>query len=145
MAKELDELLKQTSEWMRGVGPASDMVISSRIRLARNLDKLPFSTRATKASQLEILNVAKESINKSETLKASILLEIGELNEVDRQFLVERHLVSREHIVQPDYKAVAIGKGEVVSVMINEEDHLRIQAMQSGLNLPSAWTIIDAL
>ena len=49
MAKELDELLQHTSEWLRGAGPVSDIVMSSRIRLARNLEKLPFATRATKA------------------------------------------------------------------------------------------------
>ena len=145
MAKELDELLKQTSEWLRGVGPVSDIVMSSRIRLARNLDKQPFATRATKASQGEVLTVAKEGIAKSALLKRPVLFEISELNEVDRLFLVERHLVSREHIVHVDHKAVVIGPGEVVSIMINEEDHLRIQVIQSGLNLRDAWARIDEL
>ena len=145
MAKELDELIKQPSEWLRGVGPVSDIVMSSRIRLARNLEKLPFATRATKASQAEVLKVVKEGISQSRSLKRPLVFEIGELDEVDRQFLVERHLVSRDHIVHPDHKAVAIGQGEVISIMINEEDHLRIQAMQSGMNLRDAWSLIDTL
>lgn len=145
MAKELDELVKQTSEWLRGVGPVSDIVMSSRIRLARNLEKQPFATRATKASQAEVLAIVKGGLTKASTLKKPLFFEMGDLDEVDRQFLVERHLVSREHIMHPDHKAVAIGQGEVISVMINEEDHLRIQVMQSGLNLEDAWSLIDAL
>ena len=145
MLKELDEFLKHPSEWLRGTGPVSDIVISSRIRLARNLEKFPFATRSTKASQAEVLKAVKEGLAKTATLKRPLVLDMGDLDEVDRQFLVERHLVSREHIVHPDSKGVAIGPGEVISIMINEEDHLRIQAMQSGMNLQDAWELIDAL
>jgi len=145
MSKTLDELLKQPSEWLRGIGPMSDLVMSSRIRLARNLEKYPFATRATKASQAEVLSAVKDSLGRTVTLPRPLVVEIGELDEIDRQFLVERHVVSREHIVRPDHKAVAIGKGEVISIMINEEDHLRIQVMQSGLNLQDAWSLIDTL
>ena len=145
MPKELDELLKQPSEWLRGGGPISDIVISSRIRLARNLEKFPFATRATKASEADVLAVVKEGLTQTEAFKQPLIFEMGELDEVDRQFLVERHLVSREHIAQPDHKAVAVGAGEVISIMINEEDHLRIQVMQSGFNLNDAWSIIDGI
>ncbi len=145
MAKELDSLLKQPSEWLRGVGPVSDIVMSSRIRLARNLDQFPFATRASSNSQQEVLDLFKGALNKSVALKSPLIFEMDALTEVDRQFLLERHLVSREHIVQPHHKAVAIGSGEVISIMINEEDHLRIQVMQSGLNLEDAWSIVDGL
>ena len=145
MLKDLDVLLKQPSEWLRGVGPVSDIVISSRIRLARNLEKFPFATRATKASQAEVLRIIRDALDRTTTLKKPLFLDMGELDEVDRQFLVERHLVSREHVVHPDHKGVAIGPGEVISIMVNEEDHLRIQAMQSGMNLQDAWALIDAL
>jgi len=145
MSKDLDGLLQQSSEWLRGAGPVSDIVISSRIRLARNLEKILFATRATSSSEEEVLRLVKDGIEKSATFKHPLVFEMGALDEVDRQFLVERHLVSREHVAQPDHKAVAIGQGEVISVMINEEDHLRIQVMQSGLNLRDAWSIIDIL
>ncbi len=145
MAKILDELLTKTSEWLRGVGPVSDIVMSSRIRLARNLQKLPFATRASEASQTEVLRVVKEGLAKVPSFRSPMVFEMGQLDEVDRQFLVERHLISREHASQPDHRAVAIGQGEVISVMINEEDHLRIQVMQSGLNLRDGWTLVDAL
>ena len=92
-----------------------------------------------------MLKAVSEALAQTTTLKQPTVLDIGALNEVDRQFLVERHLVSREHIVHADHKAVAIGPGEVISIMVNEEDHLRIQAMQSGMNLRDAWSIIDVL
>ncbi|MBI3324996.1 MAG: protein arginine kinase [Candidatus Omnitrophica bacterium] len=145
MPKELDKLMSQTSEWLRGVGPVSDIVMSSRIRLARNLEKLPFATRATKASQAEVLRIVKEGIEKASALGRSLFFRLDELDEVDRLFLVERHLISREHASRPDHRAVAIGQGEVVSIMVNEEDHLRIQVMQSGLNLSDAWNLVDSL
>lgn len=145
MAKDIDQLLKQSSEWLRGAGPVSDIVMSSRIRLARNLEKQLFATRATKASQAEVLRVTSDALQHSPALKQPLIFVIGELDEVDRQFLMERHLVSREQIVHAEHKAVAIGQGEAISVMINEEDHLRIQAMQSGLNLQGAWSLIDLL
>ena len=145
MANDVDGLLKQTSEWLRGVGPGSDIVMSSRVRLARNFEKLPFATRATKASQAEVLQLAKDGISRAPSMAKTLLFELESLDEVDRQFLVERHLISREHASRPDHRAVAIGKGEVISIMINEEDHLRVQVMQSGLNLHEAWGLIDAL
>lgn len=145
MAKELDELLKQPSEWLRGVGPMSDIVMSSRIRLARNVERQLFATRATKASQHDVLKMVKEGLQHATSLKRPLWLDIGQLDEVDRQFLVERHLVSREQIVHAEHKAVAIGQGEAISIMVNEEDHLRIQALQSGLNLQDTWAMIDAL
>jgi protein arginine kinase len=116
--KELDALLKQPSEWLRGSGPVSDLVISSRIRLARNFEKFSFATRATKEGQAEVLKLATEGIKQAPTIRKPLLLEMGELDEVDRQFLVERHLVSREHIVHPEAKGVAVGENEVVSVMV---------------------------
>ncbi|MBI4598401.1 MAG: protein arginine kinase [Candidatus Omnitrophica bacterium] len=145
MPKEIDELLKQPSEWLRGAGPVSDIVISSRIRLARNLEPYPFATRATKASQAEVLKAVKDALPKAASLANPLLVDMGEITEVDRQFLLERHLVSREHIVHAEHKAVAIGQGEVISIMINEEDHLRLQVMQSGMNLRDAWELINAL
>ena len=145
MAKELDDLLKQTSEWLRGVGPVSDIVMSSRIRLARNLEKLPFATRANKTSQAEVLKIVKDGLATVASWGKFCVFDMSELDDVDRQFLVERHLISREHASRPDHRAVAIGQGEAISIMVNEEDHLRIQVMQSGLTLREAWSIIDTL
>ena len=131
MSKELDHLLKQTSEWLRGVGPASDIVMSSRIRLARNLEKLQYAARANDESQAEVLRIVREGAKKAVSLQQSLILNMSDLDEVDRLFLVERHLISRDHASFPDHRAVVIGHGEALSVMVNEEDHLRIQSLQS--------------
>lgn len=141
----LDDLLKQTSEWLKGTGPLSKIVMSSRIRLARNLEKMYFSHWANKKQSEEVLKVAIEGIERSPSLKGCLILKLSELDNVDKQFLIERHLMSKEHAVETDNKAVVIGEGEVISIMVNEEDHLRIQVMQSGFNLLEAWNIINKL
>ncbi len=145
MANTLDDLLTHPSEWLRGVGPLSEIIMSSRIRLARNLEEYLFATRATEESQAQVLQLVVDALPQTTTLKDSLVARIKELSEVDRQFLVERHLVSREHIVNPEQKAVAIGPGELISLMVNEEDHLRLQVLKSGLNLTDAWALIDQL
>src|SRR5580700_418540 len=113
----LDSLTTTTGEWLRGSGPESDIVVSSRIRLARNLAAFPFSNRATSHQKAEI----------------------------DRQFLVERQLISRELATSDGPRGVAITPAENVSLMVNEEDHLRLQVMRSGLALDEAWQDIDRI
>lgn len=142
---KLDDLLSQTSEWLRGTGPDSDIVISSRIRLARNLVKIPFSHWANKEQEMDILNKTKEAIFSSNYMKGGLFLELGVLNSIDKQFLIERHLISKELALQTKHKAVVIGDREIVSIMINEEDHLRIQVIQSGFNLSEAWRVVSKI
>ncbi|MFH1776526.1 MAG: protein arginine kinase [Candidatus Omnitrophota bacterium] len=142
---KLDELLHQTSEWLRGTGPNSNIIISSRVRLARNLNKLPFSHWAAKKQQEDTLKLIEPVMLSLNYFKDGIYLLMNKLNSIDRQFLLERHLVSREHIVQTDVKAVCIDKNEIISVMVNEEDHMRSQVIQSGFNLRSAWDVINNL
>ncbi|MBU0709504.1 MAG: protein arginine kinase [Candidatus Omnitrophica bacterium] len=142
---KLDDLLKHTSEWLKGTGPNSDIVISTRIRLARNLNKLPFPHWANKKQSGEALQAIEESFNKVDYLKKATVFKLAEINSIDKQLLVERHLMSFEHTQKTDYKAVAIEEEEIVAIMINEEDHMRIQVMQSGFNLFEAWNIINRI
>lgn len=139
---KLNDLINQTCEWLKGTGPNSNIVISSRIRLARNLRNLPFSHWADKKQQEDVLNKIKETAAASNYTKAAFFLYMTELSNLDKQFLIERHLISKEHALQANSKAVVIGDREILSIMINEEDHLRIQVMQSGFNLVEAWQII---
>ena len=141
----LDDLLNKESEWLKGTGPDADIVISTRIRLARNLNKLFFTHWASKEQLNEILNSSCAAINKITYMKGALFVKMGDVTEVDRQFLVERHLISLEHTQDPAYKGVFISDREIVSIMINEEDHLRIQALQSGFNLKEAWYIIGRI
>jgi len=142
---KLDDFLKQDTEWLRGTGPHSDIVMSSRTRVARNLNKFYFSHWADKRQLDEILAAIKEAAEATSFLKNSIYIKLKDLSEVDRLFLVERHLMSPEHAKDVEYKALIVDPKEVVSIMINEEDHLRMQVLQSGFNLIEAWRIIDEI
>lgn len=142
---QLNDLLNHTSEWLKGTGPNSDIVISSRIRLARNLDKFPFPHWAAQKQSEEVLSAISAAISKIDYLKKTTLFKMAELDSVDKQFLVERHLMSLEQAQKSDSKALAIDDEEIISIMINEEDHMRIQVMQSGFNLFEAWSIINKI
>lgn len=141
----VDPLIKQTCEWLRGSGPNSDIVMSSRIRLARNLEGLPFSHWATKKQEKETLDSLESAAGAADLLKGALIVRMAEIDDVGKQFLLERHLISREHLSHPEFKAVIVGDKEVISVMINEEDHLRAQVMQSGFNLQECWRIASRL
>jgi protein arginine kinase len=141
----LDDLLNNTGEWVKCTGPDCDIVMSSRIRLARNLSGYPFAHWASKKEQEAVLQVSRESILSSKRLKDSLCIDIGKLDPIDKQFLVERHLMSKEHMIDSENKGLCVGQDEVVSIMINEEDHLRMQVMKSGFDLKQAWEIINEI
>ncbi|HEY4231941.1 MAG TPA: protein arginine kinase [Lacipirellulaceae bacterium] len=146
---DLQELAKSNGEWLRGSGPQSDIVISSRIRLARNLADFPFIARATDSDRDEIGRILRERVEKLHVAGRFagqlIYVDVRALEEVDRKFLVERQLISREHAEADGARGVVIDPREQVSVMINEEDHLRLQVMKSGLDLTAAWEQINEL
>jgi protein arginine kinase len=142
---ELNDLSRTSGEWLRGSGPECDIVISSRIRLARNLADFPFISRATTQDRSRIEKVLRERILTMSPDSDLMYIELAQLEKVDRQFLVERHLISREHAEGQGARAVAIGRGEKFSLMVNEEDHLRIQVMQSGLDLGNVWEQVSRL
>ncbi|HZT81301.1 MAG TPA: protein arginine kinase [Gemmataceae bacterium] len=139
----LDSLTQTSGEWLRGTGPESDIVISSRIRLARNLAAFPFSNRASAYQKAEIDNLLRDRIGKLEVAPKLEYLSVPGLSALDRQFLVERQLISRELAGADGPRGVALGPQETVSVMVNEEDHLRLQVMRSGFALDEAWSDID--
>ncbi len=141
----LNDLLNHTSEWLKGTGTNSDIVISSRVRLARNIDKIPFPHWAGKKQAEAVIEKAKALMENVDFLKSTSFLGMSELDSVDKQFLVERHLMSHELSQKPNCKALIVENNEVLSVMVNEEDHLRIQVMQSGFNLKGAWDIVNGL
>jgi protein arginine kinase len=141
----LNDLLNNTSEWLKGTGPNSDIVISSRIRFARNLDKVPFPHWANKKQSKQVLDTVEEVISGIDSLKKSTVFKLADLDNIDKQFLIERHLMSYEHAQKSDSKAIVVDAEEIIAIMINEEDHLRIQVMQSGFNLFEAWNIINSI
>jgi protein arginine kinase len=142
----LDSLLPNLGEWLRGTGPESDVVVSTRIRLARNLADFPFANRAAPGQKAETAAKAREALAKAELPYTLDYIDIPTLAPLDRQFLVERQLVSRElAVVLEGPRGVAVDQKESVSVMVNEEDHLRLQVLRSGLALTEAWEDIDKL
>jgi protein arginine kinase len=139
------DLTSQCGEWLRGSGPESDIVISSRIRLARNLADFPFIRRCTAQDRTTIERTLREQLRDVDRLKSMIYLDVQGLASLDRQFLVERQLISRELAESDGARSVAIDAGEQYSLMVNEEDHLRIQLMKSGLDLSRAWEQITEI
>ena len=142
---KLGDLMNNTSEWLKGTGQYSHIVMSTRIRLARNLAHVPFPNKASKKELGTIFETVQSAFKGIDYFKNSQMFKISDLDNVDKQFLIERHLVSHEHATNPDGKALLISNEEILSVMINEEDHLRIQVMRSGLNLDESWKIIDSI
>ncbi len=142
---QLNDMLKHTSEWLKGTGPNSDIVISSRVRLARNLDNTPFPHWANKKQSKQSLETIASASANINYLKNTTVFKLVDLDSIDKQFLVERHLMSYEHAQKTDSKAVIVDDEEIISIMANEEDHLRIQVIQSGFNLFESWNIINKI
>lgn len=142
------------TEWLRGAGAACDVVMSSRVRLARNLRGFPFQTTADERQQAEVLELARARLMSVPLAEQVMWIDLREISATERELLVERQLISRQHAKgkisgQPSStdrpRAVAIGlPDERLSVMVNEEDHLRLQAIRSGLALTSAYEELDA-
>src|SRR5689334_20687957 len=126
---DLSNLARNSGEWLRGSGPESDIVISSRIRLARNLADFPFISRASQQDRTDIESQLRETVMQYDSSADLDYVNVNELKGIDRQFLVERQLISREHAESEGARGVAIDPREQMSLMINEEDHLRIQVM----------------
>lgn len=145
MSEWVDRLLKSPTEWLKASGPDTDVVVSSRIRLARNLAGFPFVSKLAKEEEEDVIDLMEGSVSQAPSLKDALFIRYHDVTELDKQFLLERHLISREHAVEQGEKAVAVSPNEVVSVMILEEDHLRLQAFQSGFNLTGTWRITEEI
>ncbi len=142
---DLDSLIPTSGSWLQGTGPDADIVVSSRIRLARNLARFPFVSRADEDLRNDIEALLRDRVMQLPTSSRFHYLDVAELEQIDRQFLVERQLISREHADSHGSRGVAISDEEHVSLMINEEDHLRIQVLQSGLSLENCWQLIQGI
>jgi len=152
---DLDSLISVTSGWLDGSGPQSDVVISCRIRLARNLAQFPFLSRADDFERTEIENFIREAafknLEKAEDKQADaklnysdlLYINVDEISDIDRQFLMERQLISRELSESHGARGVVIADRQQTSLMINEEDHIRMQVLRNGFNLDECWAEIN--
>ncbi len=140
---ELADLQSRSGEWLRGEGPEADVVMSSRIRLARNLAGFPFGTRADDTQKAETLARVRAAVEGLRLAPKTWFVDMASAPGLESRFLVERHLISRELAAGKGPRGVGFGSDERISVMANEEDHVRLQAIHSGLALEDAWK--DAL
>lgn len=139
----LDQLAREPSPWLDASGPHADMVLSTRVRLARNLVGMPFTHRARDEQLVSVLGSVERAAEGAPSFEHGGLLKMHELTPVDRQFLVERHLVSHELSDGARPRGLFVAPGERLSVMVNEEDHLRLQALCSGFQLAEAWAMAE--
>lgn len=142
---KLTDLAKKSGYWLHAEAPMADIVISSRIRLARNLAGYPFLSRCDHQQRIEIQEFLKQQIDTLQEPQKLRYINIDQSEPVDKQLLVERHLISHQHAQANGARAMAFSEDENLSVMINEEDHLRLQALESGLQLDKAWQQVNSL
>ena len=136
--------------WLDASGPHSDVVLSTRVRLARNLQGHAFGPRARLNDQQAVLESVVGSLQKVHLLRNASMVHMRQAEERFRRILHERRLISRELLGAGSEgpnpgAAVALSSTEPLSVMVNEEDHLRLQALVSGLRLQDAWSLVDRL
>lgn len=139
----IHNILTHPGEWLRGEGPHHQIVVSSRVRLARNLRGFSFPGWAKKSERLQILDAVKPQVESLAEMSDSFSVYSQDLSALEKQVLVERHLISREHAAKGVGSAVVMNRRQTLSIMINEEDHLRMQAIRAGLQLKNVFKMID--
>lgn len=138
-----DIINNNLSHWIAGLGPERDIVLSSRIRLARNLQGIPYPNQASKEDKVNIIEKTKGVI--SNLGNDFHYINMADLPEIERQVLVEKNLISPAHASEGDEKGLLLNDNETISIMINEEDHLRIQVLSPGFQLDNAWKLANDL
>jgi protein arginine kinase len=135
------------SGWMKGKGPDSDIVISSRIRIARNVNPYPFPMLATNQQSKEVLEKVSRIMDDEElkTISNFTLIPLANLDELQKQVLVEKHLISPALANESRNGAVILSDNESISIMVNEEDHLRIQCLLQGFQIREAWNLANQI
>ncbi len=143
---KIDSLIGRPSAWL-AVPDGSDagIVVSSRIRLARNVRDAAFPGWAGDDETMRLFRRLRDAVRSVSELRDGVFWEIAQLDDLDRQLLRERHLISAELEFKKNGSGVAVTQDETVSVMVNEEDHLRLQIMRPGLDLTSMWDVADRL
>lgn len=139
------ELYQRVGSWLSAEGADSDVVVSTRVRLARNLVGHRFISRASFEERQELADKLRGASEPAAQAQDAEYYDLASLPELDRHVLVERHLISREHADAEGPRGVLVAENETLSIMINEEDHLRMQTLRSGFAVNSAWERINRL
>src|SRR6059036_3781280 len=135
--------------WLDASGPKSTIVLSTRIRLARNVRGIPFSQRAKDTDRKAVLDRVQEAAAASDHLSSAVAFHLDEMERPERQLLHERHLISKElagleRETRPRPGAALLVQDQV-GVMVNEEDHLRLHGMWSGFDLEDAYAAVETV
>lgn len=141
----LENMPDHLCQWLACTGPRHDVVVSSRVRLARNLMAFPFMTKASDVQRDQIQSTLRRQLLGIPAANGQLYVEMAATSDIDRQMLMERHLISRQLASADGSKGVFISDDETLSVMVNEEDHLRIQSIQPGLQIQSCWLHADKI
>lgn len=145
----LDTILtRAASPWMDGSGHLADVVLSSRVRLARNLKDVPFPhlLRGDDAKEVMFrIKKAVDSVNGKGAWGVLHFVDLETLMPLDRMVLVEKHLISPQHAQAGACKGLAFREDEALDIMVNEEDHIRLQCLYSGLELEEAWVAASGM
>ncbi len=136
-------LMKHPADWMIGKNAKNEVVITSRIRLARNLHNVSFPGWAKKTERIESMQLMREKAEALKAMKNGFSHELSDLEPLQKQVLVERHLISREQAARGQGSAAVVNRGQRLSLMINEEDHLRMQSIRAGLHLRDAHKLLS--
>jgi protein arginine kinase len=145
MSQAVAGMLEQKPAWLTADGPMADSILSTRIRLARNLKGMKFVPQAEDKELQSVLSRARMALDGMLDGQGGNLSMMEELSLMERQFFFERHLISHDMTVGSPYRAVYVGPGEADSIMINEEDHLRLQTLLSGFQLQEAYERLNQL
>lgn len=138
--------MSKQNKWYTQPGPHQDIVLSSRIRLARNLSEFPFQNRMSNEDRAVLATKVQRALADFEVLEEQIrFTDISQMGEFERYAFVESHIASKEFVSAPEHRLLGLGAGDGISIMVNEEDHLRIQLLKNGLNLTSAYQIADQI
>ncbi|MGN6554505.1 MAG: protein arginine kinase [Verrucomicrobiota bacterium] len=140
---DIHEFLIPPADTARRKGPHDRIVMSSRVRLARNIKDAAFPGWAKKPERVRILETIRPAVQSLPEMKDAFSGTMDNLTTLDKQILVERHLISREHAAKSAGSGLVLNREETLCVMINEEDHMRMQALRPGLQLRQAWSAID--
>ena len=142
---KLTDISNDINEWFSGAGPMSDIVMSSRIRLARNLAGHKFVSCCSNEEKSSVLDRLREVLMSLDIQDDLYYFSVDQTSDVSRDFLVERHLISRHHAAAKGPRGVVLARGEHFTGMINEEDHLRIQVRKPGCQLAECAALIDRI
>ena len=140
---DIHSYLVPPADTARRKGPHDRIVMSSRVRLARNLKEAAFPGWAKKPERIRVLELIRPAVEGLPEMKDAFSETMDSLTALDKQILVERHLISREHAAKSAGSGLVLNRDETLCFMINEEDHLRMQALRPGLQLRQAWSAID--